>query len=347
MRVPGFLLLAIATSAAAFCAASVRSEVLPPDSASSLTGVVTSAQEGPMEGVLVSAKKDGSTITTTVVSHEQGLYRFPANRLAPGHYSLRIRAAGYDLDEPQSVDISPGKTTQVEIKLKKTANLAAQLTNEDWIASFPGTPAQKTSVAGCTHCHTLERIARSHHDADDFMSLINRMSRHTPESFPLMVQQDGPGRIGGGELSTDQTANRDKSRRKLAEFLSTVNLSATEQWSYPLKVAPRPKGKSTDVLITEYDLPQRTRQPHDVIVDPDGTVWYSSFGEEILGKLDPRTGKTTEFQIPTLKPGHITGNLDLEFDEDRNIWIGMAFQGGIGKFDRKTEKFTTYKLPRS
>ena len=36
--------------------------------AQTLTGQVTSAQQGPMEGVLVSAKREGSTITTTVVT---------------------------------------------------------------------------------------------------------------------------------------------------------------------------------------------------------------------------------------------------------------------------------------
>src|SRR6185369_16033125 len=60
-----------------------------------LMGRVTSVEEGPMEGVLVSAKKTGSTITITVVSDSQGQYRFPASRLEPGQYVLRIRAVGY------------------------------------------------------------------------------------------------------------------------------------------------------------------------------------------------------------------------------------------------------------
>ena len=37
-----------------------------------LTGVVTSAEEGAMEGVLVSAKKNGTNITITVVTDAQG-----------------------------------------------------------------------------------------------------------------------------------------------------------------------------------------------------------------------------------------------------------------------------------
>src|SRR5262249_30033391 len=46
-----------------------------------LTGLVSSSEEGAMEGVLVSAKKEGSTITTTVVTDEQGRYSFPAARM--------------------------------------------------------------------------------------------------------------------------------------------------------------------------------------------------------------------------------------------------------------------------
>src|SRR5689334_8012636 len=74
-------------------------------SPAALAGQITSNEEGPMEGVLVSAKRDGSTITTTVVSDDQGRYRFPAAKLQPGRYSLRIRAVGYDLDGGGTVDV--------------------------------------------------------------------------------------------------------------------------------------------------------------------------------------------------------------------------------------------------
>src|SRR5438045_1845818 len=88
------------------------------ESSMALTGQVTSAAEGPMEGVLVSAKKAASTITLTVVTDEQGRYRFPAAKLSPGQYSLRIRAAGYDTDAASGVEIVAGKTATINLKLK-------------------------------------------------------------------------------------------------------------------------------------------------------------------------------------------------------------------------------------
>ena len=45
-----------------------------------LTGVVSSDEEGAMEGVLVSAKKTGTNITVTVVSDRGGRFSFPAGR---------------------------------------------------------------------------------------------------------------------------------------------------------------------------------------------------------------------------------------------------------------------------
>src|ERR1700742_3687679 len=70
-----------------------------------LSGLVSSADEPAMEGVLVSATRAGSNITVTVVTGADGRYSFPADRLAPGQYTLAVRAAGYELDQDKKVDI--------------------------------------------------------------------------------------------------------------------------------------------------------------------------------------------------------------------------------------------------
>ena len=67
-----------------------------------LAGQITSSEEGPMEGVLVSVKKAGSTQTITVVTDQQGRYRFPDSRLEAGEYALAVRAIGFDLESEAS-----------------------------------------------------------------------------------------------------------------------------------------------------------------------------------------------------------------------------------------------------
>jgi virginiamycin B lyase len=94
-------------------------------SGSALSGQVSSEKEGAMEGVVVGAKKDGSTITIDVVSDDHGRYSFPSSKLGPGEYSLKIRAAGYEIDGPKTVEVTAGTTATADIKLRPAKNLAA------------------------------------------------------------------------------------------------------------------------------------------------------------------------------------------------------------------------------
>ena len=305
-----------------------------------LTGQVSSAEEGAMEGVLVSAKRDGATVTVTVVTDKQGRYSFPAGRLGPGHYSLRVRAVGYDLDAQTSVDVAANAGAILDLKLRKTEDLASQLSNGEWIASVPGTDQQKGGLLSCLGCHTLERIVKSRHSADDFMQVLPRMQGYVNQSIPAHPQLRRAER-----LMEERGDQRVQVQRTLADYLATINLSKGQQWSYALKTLPRPTGRATRVVISEYDLGRETIEPHDVIVDKDGIAWYSSFGEPFLGRLDPKTGKVTEFPLPELKRDFPTGSLGLRTDPAGNLWLGMMYQGGIAKFDPKTEKLQTWSLP--
>src|ERR1700694_4541820 len=83
--------------------------------------------QGALEGVLVSAKKSGSTVTVTVVSDKDGRYNFPATRLEPGQYSLRVRAAGFELADPGPVSVAADKPATADLTLRKNAHIASPL----------------------------------------------------------------------------------------------------------------------------------------------------------------------------------------------------------------------------
>ena len=155
--------------------------------------------------------------------------------------------------------------------------------------SFPGTAQQKAQKAAfmdrCTSCHTYERIAKSTYNADEFIKVLQRMGTYAPGTTPYEPQK-----------RKETRAEMDPERlRPRAEFLASINLSESQTWEYPLKTLPRLKGRSTKVVITEYDLPRERAMPHDVILDDQGMAWYTDFGHQFLGKLDPKTGKVTEY----------------------------------------------------
>ncbi len=305
-----------------------------------LTGVVTSAEEGAMEGVLVSAKKNGTNITITVVTDAQGRYRFPRAKIDAGQYAMRIRAAGYDLTGRVTAEVSAQQPTSLDLNLRKAQDLAAQLTNGEWIASMTGTEQQKKTLLGCVGCHTIERIARSTYDTEGFLTTVQRMGTYANQSTPLRPQK---------RLTTRDTdlvgEDQIKVQRAQAQWLATVNQSHGSGWDYPLKTFPRPSGRATQVIMTEYDLPRPTIEPHDVILDASGVAWYSNFGEQSIGKLDPKTGKVTEYPVPEPKKGSPQGLLSLRSDKEGNLWAGMMYQGAIMKFEPKTEKMQVWNLP--
>ena len=307
--------------------------------AAAMSGVVSSRQEGPMEGVVVSVRKDGATITVSVVSDGKGHFSFPAARLEPGHYAISTRAGGYDLDGPKEATIAAGQEDKVDIELKPTRNLSAQLSNAEWLISVPGTDEQKRFLLECNGCHTYERIVRSTHDADEFIQVFKRMAHYYPGSTPLKPQPlaGNAGRnVGSGPEA-----------QKSAEWLASINLSRQDTWSWQPKTLPRLTGKSTHVIITEYDLPNKLIEPHDVVLDREGKVWYSDFGQMFIGEMDPKTGAVTQHAIPETKPGFSLGTLNLEIDKDNNPWIGLMYQSAIAKFDRKANKFEEWPTPKA
>jgi virginiamycin B lyase len=308
-----------------------------PAQTAALSGRVTSAKEGPMEGVVVSAKKLGSTITISVATDDRGRFSFPATRLEPGQYALATRAVGYDLEGPKTADVVAGQTASVEIKLAPTKNLPKQMSNAEWFLSFPGTDQQKKALLNCVSCHNLDRIVRSQYDAEQFVDVFNRMVGYYPGSTPEHPQR----LVGDARRSLGQGPGM----KATAEYLASINLSH-ETWSYQLKTLPRLTGRANRVIITEYDLPRRLVQPHDVVVDDQGMIWFSHFAEQFLGKMDPRTGQVWEYPIPVLKPGYPVGTLDLKPDPQGNLWIGMMYQAGVARFDKKTETFKTWAIPK-
>ena len=283
-------ILAMAIVAAAVSLFFTAADLIRADGSpgAALTGQVSSEKEGLMEGVVVGAKKDGSTITIDVFSDEKGRYAFPAAKLEPGHYALKIRAAGYELDGPKAVDVVAGKATKADIKLKPTENLSAQLSDAEWLLSIPGTDQQKNFLLGCNGCHTIERIVKTNHSADEWVQVFRRMGLYAPGSSPLRPQMT----VGG--VQRDRTRGVDP--QAIGEWLASVNASYNSKQSFPLKTLARPKGRATRTIITEYDLPRKLAMPHDVIVDSEGTAWYSDFGEQFIGRVDPKTARSRSFR---------------------------------------------------
>ena len=361
-----FLLVAAVILGAVLCGSTgdgLKAQAVAPVA---LSGVVSSQAEGKMEGVLVIARGDGANHTVTVVSDAQGRYSFPRTHISPGKYAVRIRAFGYDLADPGPVEVAAGKSANRDLKLDKTKDLSMQLTPLDWVMSATGTTDQKDKLvyqgASCNYCHSLRRIMRSKHTADQFTSVVmRRMAGYYPDG--TASSDDGRGKAekfrsfgdsNGHPTPTPPKPNLDGvnipygtvPRVELSAYLASINLSGGRTtWPYELKAAlPRPTGSGTRVIITQWDQPRRDTVSHDADVDSKGNLWYGDESNQFLGMLDPKTNTITEYPMPALPPDHLGGTRDIQVDNEDNIWFPLRVPGGaalVTKFEPKTKKLTT------
>jgi virginiamycin B lyase len=301
-----------------------------------------------MEGVLVSAKRDGSTKTVTVVSRADGSYSFPRDRLEAGRYALAVRAVKYVLGPraAASVEVTSGATAHADLELRESnpLELALQLTDPEWFASYPLDDKMKWELfRDCSRCHTMRRPSMSTYDAEELSWVMMRMV-YSAGSSPMRFQLPASatphwGRAEGGEPSGLQ--------RRQAEAVAAINLHKG-MWAYELKTLPRPRGKETEVIYTTWDLPATSR-PHDTRIAADGSIWFNHFNDNAIGRLDPKSGETKEWRWPyRAKEGSFapTGARTLMGPDKRGRWfIGNQAQGGVVVFDPSTEQFEFQEPP--
>jgi virginiamycin B lyase len=78
-------------------------------------------------------------------------------------------------------------------------------------------------------------------------------------------------------------------------------------------------------------------------VDSAGIVWYGGFNNGKLGRLDPKSGAITEYDIPM----PYSEPYDVWPDRHDNIWISDGGQGGaLIRFEPKARTFTYYPTPQ-
>lgn len=322
-----------------------------------IAGSVKSADGTAMEGVGVSARHRDKPYTTTVYTDRSGNYAFPA--LDAGQYRLWAQTVGFEAGSADQ-QLAAGRRVTQNFSLKTTTDIAAQLSGTEWLASLPeATPEDRRGKrifsSQCTGCHTASFVLQNRFDEKGWGIIIDMMS------------------VGGLDYSPTATRNpmMQHYKKELAAYLGRVRGS---QELTTLKPHPRPNGDATQVVITEFDLtrpdkpggylqvhngsdwsegtPSRFegRGPHDVVVDKDGMAWIAddTVPERTLAKLDPRTGKVTEYKLPDLKNGTAVSTHSLMMDERTNtVWATNGNDGEFVSLDPTTGIFKRWPRPET
>lgn len=91
--------------------------------------------------------------------------------------------------------------------------------------------------------------------------------------------------------------------------------------------------------IEEWQLPAKSL-PHTVVLDKDGTPWWTGNGNGTMGKTDPKTGQHTVYKMPDgVRDPHTA-----EFDKNGILWFSAQQSNYVGRFDPKTGQTQAWPL---
>jgi len=332
-----------------------------------LSGSISAASGGKLDGVVVSAKKDGSTITTSVYTDAQGDYYFPP--MAEGKYKVWAQTLGFERSDAQ-VDLAANKRQDLTLKTITDAETKwRQLPGELVFASLPEDNAEDVHMKqilhnNCNGCHVPSYILQFKFDQQGWSRVIDLM------------------KVIGGGLPQDRPANQihQLNQQRLAAYLAKVRGPNSQVPT--IKTRARPSGEAARAVWQLYDvervpnagqraLPAEHASAdndgtnwalgtpskaallvHDGAMDFDGNVWFTSNSTNPLvtvGKVNTKTGEVTYRKVPrAANPNLAAPTHGIARDGQGNLWFDVnPGRRSLGKVVPATGQVTVYPTPEN
>jgi streptogramin lyase len=329
-----------------------------------LSGTITSASGQKLDGIVVSAKKIGSTITTSVYSDTTGNYYFPP--MADGQYNVWAQALGFEQSKAQ-VNLNANKKQDIALKtITDTETKWRQLPGELVWASLPAETAEDVHMKqiihnNCNGCHTPSYPFQFRFDEQGWSRIIDLM------------------KVIGGGLPQDRPANQiiQMNQKGISQYLAKVRGPNSV-----MKIAerPRPSGEAARVVWTLYDVPRiqgvgTASLPastadndgtnwalgtpskaglivHDDAMDFNGNVWFTSNATNSLvtvGMVNTKTGEVSYKKVPRADgSGRAAPTHGIARDGEGNLWFDVnPGRRSLGKLEVASGKITVYPTPEN
>ena len=326
-----------------------------------LAGTISAPTGEPMPGVAVSARTEGTPITTSVFTDDAGRYFFPplAPPLEGGRYRVWAQAVGYETASADVV-LDPGRQMAQDFTLSAAADFTHQLSGVEWLDALPGETREDRRLkevfrVTCTECHQAGLALQNRFDERGWLAMIDLMANVSYH--------------GWRGYDSRPSITMEYYREELATYLTRARGPESPPLRFNLQ--PRPTGEAARHVVTEYDIPIAELPTeltsingsewsegipsgmrggggmHDAAVDDDGNVWITdSVANDFrtLARIDPRTGQVTGFKLTA--PDGTRARRSHGITKARNGMLWFDTQGSLGRVDPTTETFELYTPPR-
>jgi streptogramin lyase/cytochrome c553 len=326
-----------------------------------LAGTVKQDNGQPVAGVMIKVTSaSAAALITKVFTDAKGEYAVPDLGKNVGVNSMYVETfkLGYEQAQPQAKalavvvpKISKG-VAQVDFILKPTANIAAQVPASAWLSAAPESAGKSRTVITCTQCHQMpnertKRLAEGLAGQDEaqreqvWRAMVGAMrsaiygalqSEHSPAMTPEQLAE-----AAKPENSFIDKKDEDIVAPWLAKYMPTSfdKFDAANK----AKFANVPLGVTKKTVIREYPYDEKSFVRETGAVN--GEYWVDDISRNRIGKLDPKTGAYTWYDVP--RPGAPAPHT-MVMDGEGNIWTTLL--GGTGEmasmFNPKTGTWRIY-----
>src|SRR5712692_10827270 len=340
-----------------------------------VTGNVKGPDGTPFEGAFVQAINAKTHISVSVLSDKQGRYR--VENLPAGEYQVRVRAVGFTTDPHSAVNLSADQNVSFEFALQKGAVRWSDLNLYQGKKLMPEGKGKETLSTNCFICHGFQtRMASVRRDEEGWRDRVDYMRQSMAFQLSERITDEKANELVAYLNSTfGQDSTVPRSPADLPGYKDTVRPFSDEAMNIvyveydvsgskglPWSAAPDKDGnfwmpyygRGNEVArlnpktgeVKRFPLPfEETAGVHSAFPTPDGNVWFTEFALNRIAKLDPRTGKITEYQDSGDVPGERPGKHTIRVDARGNAWTSGS---PLSKFDPETGKFTHFmEVPSS
>ncbi len=326
-----------------------------------LAGTVKQDNGQPVAGVMIKVTSaSAAALVTKVFTDAKGEYAVPDLGKNVGVNSMYVETfkLGYEQAQPQAKalavvvpKISKG-VAQVDFVLKPTTNIAAQVPASAWLSAAPASAEKNRTIVTCSQCHQMpnermKKLAEGLAGQDEaqreqvWRAMVGVMrsavygalqSEHSQAMTPeQLVEAAKP------ENSFIDKKDEDIVAPWLAKYMPT----SFEKFDVADKArfAGAPLGVTKKTVIREYPYDEKSFVRETGVVN--GEYWVDDIARNRIGKLDPKTGAYTWYDVPS--PGAPAPHT-MVMDGEGNVWTTLL--GGTGEmasmFNPKTGAWRVY-----
>lgn len=192
-------------------------------------------------------------------------------------------------------------------RISRLAICFAVASSAAYSEGLPDGEGRELVEAQCSVCHSVNRISQS----------LGYTREGWLELAATMV-----------DLSADPAR-----RNVIAEYLA-------EHFPPNDRRAPNIVDGDTRISFKEWVVPTLGQRSRDPVEAPDGSIWWAGQWGNLIGRIDPKTGKMREYPLPAGAMPH-----SVTPDREGGIWYTGNKNATIGRLDPVSGEISVYDMP--